>query len=94
MVDEACGRRPDKPMPATGPLDPDAIAYTLYPGPSPLLHREGLPGLTPCMLPFSDLFGAVAMAHGHADDAPLCVVCFPADDENRNTVRDGEAQRG
>ena len=53
-------------------------AYILYvkDRDNPILHREGLPGLTPCGLAFTDLFGAV-MVGTHKPGSPVCKECFP-----------------
>ena len=72
-------------------------AYILYPD-DPLIHCEGLPGLTPCGLAFSDLFGAVLVSTGHKRNAPLCETCFPPASEaarvlgNLGKIKGGEAR--
>ena len=43
---------------------------------NPIIHREGLPGLTVCMeYPFDPLFGAILVGT-HKPNAPLCKECF------------------
>ena len=74
MVDAACGYGPAQLRPAR----PGDVAYIVYfDDESTLLHREGLPGLTPCGLAFAPIFGEIAVASGHKPGAPLCARCFP-----------------
>lgn len=59
-------------------MEDDDIAYIIYFGDKKhTLHREGLPGLTPCGKAFADIFGVIGVAKSHKADAPLCKKCFP-----------------
>lgn len=87
MIDEACGYTPPRrdTLPweqgyiRPQPMPDDCLAYIIYfDDPKHLIHYEQLPGLTPCGLAFSDLFGEIAVGRiGLKEGAPACKECFP-----------------
>lgn len=63
---------------STKATDGRTEAWILFSADKPVLHKEGLPGLTACgNYAFSDLFGAVTVGKAKPD-APICEGCANA----------------